>query len=291
MRRINSMMLTGYFLLVAITASSQVAGSLNRASAIEPQRLEISNSKTTNIIFPFAIISVDRGSKEVLTQKASGVENILQVKAASDTFSETNLTVVTADGKLNSFLLNFARQPAVLNYSLGPKTPEKGNISMAPEHINQAEVRAYAQAAGSQKKGVKGISDEKFDILLEMTGFYIHNDIMYCRIEITNYSNIGYDIDQLRFFIRDQKKAKRTASQEIEITPVHVEGGTDKVPGMIGWHMVYAMPKFTIPDQKYLAIQLMEKNGGRHLNLKVKNKTIIKARMLTAPGYESIINL
>lgn len=45
--------------------------------------------------------SVDRGSKDVLAQKAKGVESILQVKAAKTNFDETNLTVINADGKLS----------------------------------------------------------------------------------------------------------------------------------------------------------------------------------------------
>jgi hypothetical protein len=43
---------------------------------------------------------------------------------------------------------------------------------------------------------------------------------------------------------------------------------------------VYAVPKFTIPDKKYLAIELMEKNGGRHLKVKVHNKKIVRAKLL-----------
>jgi len=110
-----------------------------------------------------------------------------------------------------------------------------------------------------------------------MNGLFIQNDVLYVRISIENESNINYDIDQLRFFIRDQKKAKRTATQEIEVSPVFVYNDTHKVEGQSANTIVFALPKFTIPDKKYLAIQLMEKNGGRHLELHVKNKTIVKA--------------
>lgn len=68
------------------------------AIGIPSRHLEIAFLKTTNIVFPFAIKSVDRGSKDILAQKAGGIENILQLKAAKEDFPETNLTVVTADG-------------------------------------------------------------------------------------------------------------------------------------------------------------------------------------------------
>jgi len=54
--------------------------------------------KTTNIIFPYSIVSVDIGSRDVLAQKAKGVENILQIKAARDSFPQTNISIITADG-------------------------------------------------------------------------------------------------------------------------------------------------------------------------------------------------
>lgn len=267
----------------------------HQVKVIEPFRLEISDTRTTNVIFPYAIISVDRGSKDVLTQKASGVENILQLKAASDSFTETNLSVVTADGRLSSFILTFATQPKVLNFSLAQSSLQEGKIFLSPEKINEQEVKAYARAAMIDEKRVKRISDKKSEIELQLTGFFVHEDIMYARIVVLNFSNIGYDIDQLRFFVRDQKKPKRTTSQEIEISPVYIEGATGKIPGKVGWNFVYALPKFTFPDQKYLAIQLMEKNGGRHLSLKVKNKTIINCTVLEKPAEqvdrESIINL
>jgi len=44
---------------------------------------------------------------------------------------------------------------------------------------------------------------------------------------------------------------------------------------------VFALDKFTIPDQKQLTIQLMEKNGGRHMELNVQNKAIVRAKPLS----------
>jgi hypothetical protein len=44
--------------------------------------------------------------------------------------------------------------------------------------------------------------------------------------------------------------------------------------------VVFALNKFTIPDAKYLAIEMGEKNGGRNLLLKVNNRKILKATSL-----------
>lgn len=46
------------------------------------KNVQIAYSKTTSIVFPYAIKSIDKGSPDILMQKAKGVENILLLKAA-----------------------------------------------------------------------------------------------------------------------------------------------------------------------------------------------------------------
>ncbi len=59
--------------------------------------------------------------------------------------------------------------------------------------------------------------------------------------------------------------------------PLYVTGNISKVKANSSSVIVVALDKFTIPDAKYLAVQIMEKNGGRHLFMKVNNKKIMKA--------------
>jgi len=259
------------FLLNSINAHAQ--------TEIKTFPVYITATKTTNIIFPQAIISVDRGSRYILAQKAKGVENILQVKAAPDSFPETNLSVITADGKLNSFLVNYSSQPQTLNI-LVADSAVKNSITFSEAGYNKAEVTRYAKAALNAKISGNIARDKNAGIKLAVRGFYIHDDVIYCRLEINNRTNIGYDIGQLRFFIRDQQKAKRTATQEIEVTPVLAEHATPEVKENSTQSIVFALPKFTIPDKKYLAIQLMEKNGGRHLEVHVNNRKLLHAGLL-----------
>ena len=43
---------------------------------------------------------------------------------------------------------------------------------------------------------------------------------------------------------------------------------------------VYALPKFTIPDDKLLVVELYEKNGGRHQTIRVENTDIVNAEVI-----------
>src|SRR5688500_828142 len=83
-----------------------------------PQALEIAYNKTTSLVFPAIIKSVDRGSRDLLAQKAKGVENILQLKAARHGFPNTNLTVITSDGKLHEFTVAYSKAPGSLVISV-----------------------------------------------------------------------------------------------------------------------------------------------------------------------------
>ncbi len=111
-----------------------------------------------------------------------------------------------------------------------------------------------------------------------MDGLYIKDEVMYYRFNLQNQSNINYGVEQFRFFIRDQKKSKRNAVQELEVKPLYIHGDTTVIKGQSEHVFVFAVSKFTIPDKKYLAIQLMEKNGGRNLQLKIGNRKIVQAQ-------------
>jgi conjugative transposon TraN protein len=278
MKKISAMGM-GLFLLITIFKAKAQTNTIWQIKAIEPYHVAVSFFKTTNIIFPYSIISVDIGSRDVLAQKAKGVENILQIKAAKEGFPQTNISIITADGTLTSFILDYADKPPVLSLSLVPEE-KKNSICILSEIFNEAEVQKYAKLASVSKEKNSSINDKRFGICMKLNGLFIHDNIMYLRMSITNKTNINYDIDRLRFYIRDQKKAKRTATQEIEINPLYVKDDTAVVAGQTEKVFVYAVPKFTIPDKKYLAIELMEKNGGRHLKIKVHNKTIVRAKLL-----------
>lgn len=246
-------------------------------SWIVPMTLDISNQKTSNLIFPYAIKSVDRGTKDVLVQKAKGVENVLQLKAATDTLKETNLTVVCADGTLYSFLINYLLNPLQLNLTLGKVMEKLPHAMFAPDGNNEGKTFDLAEQLLYKKPVVKRLKAHYDDVFLTCTGIYVKDDIFYLQFNLENNSSINYSIDQLRFFVRDQKRATRTASQELQIQPTYTAGKSSAIDAKSEQTIVVTMPKFTIPDQKVLIIQLMEKDGGRNMDLRVRDRQLMQA--------------
>lgn len=243
---------------------------------IEPLPLEITLHKTTNLIFPYPLKSVDKGSRDILAQKAKGVGNILQLKAARADFAQTNLTVVTAEGKLYSFTVDYAQEPLQLNIEHADKGLNP--VAFFEDGKNQAEIQRLAERISPESPMLKGVKDKSYRAEIHLHGLYIHDEIIFYQLEMQNKSQVSYQVQSLRFFIRDRKRARRSASQEIEVRPLYVHGDTTAIGGESARRLVFALPKFTLEDKKYLAIQMMEKNGGRHLELDVHNRAIVRAK-------------
>lgn len=242
------------FILIAV---------MNAAFAQQP--LSISTDKTTSLIFPFPIKYVDRGTRDILVQPVKEDERILLVKAASKQFAETNLSVVTGDGNVYEFTVNYTPQPSVLVLYLPPN--------------KKATISAYANAIlNNPPRRISKV--EHGAVITKLSGIYIKDEVIYYQLEIHNHSPLDFDIELLKFFITDKKRSKRSSVQENELVPLYVAGNRSKVKAYNFSVVVVALDKFTIPDAKFLRIQLMEKNGGRHFNLKVYNGQILKARIL-----------
>lgn len=265
-----------FFILLMSCSAFQMQAQ----STLEPYQLEVTLNKTTSLVFPAAITSVDRGSQEIRVQKANGVENILLVKAAVKGFKETNLTVITSDGQLYSFLVHYADLPALLNIRMWED--ESNNTIIYTDPLkNEKNLAFYSSKVAESKKHIHGIHDKAGNVSLALNAVFIKDNILFFKLVVDNPSCLNYDVEQFRWYIRDQKASKRTAVQEIEIKPVHTTGDMTAIQGRKRNVWVVALPKFTIPDGKYLKVELMEKNGGRHLRLNIKNRTIIRAGMLS----------
>jgi conjugative transposon TraN protein len=259
-----------------------------------PTAISITYNKTSTIIFNGTVIHVDRGSNVILVQKIKGTENVIKLKAATANFPETNLSVITSDGLLFSFIVSYDSSPASLvvyadkisshqlnvdsnkNVGIYGKGPINFSI-IKPDVFQEEQLNEAVVKAG---KNTRGIKSHHLNMRGVINGIYIKNNILFFRLEIFNRSNIGYDISQIRVYIRDKKKVRRTAMQDVEINPLWTNIAEPTVDGMQSKSFVFAIEKFTIPDAKWLVFEATEKNGGRHLNMKLSNKKIVKAGLL-----------
>ena len=276
MEKCNRVIMAALFcLLFQISSIAQRPPAVIPTKSIEPYKIAVSYNKTSNLIFPFTIKSVDRGSSAILVQKAKGIENILQVKAAQTGFVTTNLSVVTGDGQFYSFIVEYAAEPLPLNMSFNKDTV---NAFLSDAPLNEAELKVLADQVQLQPSFLhKKVKEQEMKLSLQ--SIYLSANAMWFKMQLNNHSLIDYTPDYVRFFIRDRKRSKRTAVQENKLQPLYVQPSF-VVNGNQVVDIIYGFTPFTIPANRELIMQVAEQNGGRSLVLRISHKTILKARLL-----------
>lgn len=255
--------------------------------------LDLAFNKTTCIIFKSPIRSVDLGSKDIIADKASAVDNILRIKASSIGFNETNFSVMTADGQFHSFVVNYNEFPTMLALDLSinedglvqqkaRSVNQKGTVvSFAGVNTSQQEIVQNCTQIMEQRRRVRHVGINQYDILASLRGLYYKDNVLYYKIGVKNKSNINYDLDFIRFFIIDKTVAKETSHQELEVVPLYVYNQPLVIiPGQKIVEKVFVFQKFTIPNDKVVQVIMGEKNGGRTITFTVANQDILDAATL-----------
>lgn len=259
---------------------------------IPPHALEVAFNKTTHVIFPSEIVYVDLGDENLVAGLADGAKNVLRVKSAVKSFkSETNLTVITDDGCFFTFNVKFAKEPLLLNIEMtdfihdGEAVNRPNNAQeIYLERLEQESpmlVKLIMKSIHKQdRREIKHIGSKRFGVQFILKSIYTNNGLLYFHTELKNTSNIAFDIDYISFKIVDKKVVKRTAMQEQVLEPLRAQNYVTVVNGKKSERTVFALDKFTIPDDKQLVIEVAEKEGGRNQSFVVENGDIVRANVI-----------
>ena len=259
---------------------------------IPPHALEVAFNKTTHVIFPSEIVYVDLGDENLVAALADGAKNVLRVKSAVKSFkSETNLTVITDDGCFFTFNVKFAKEPLLLNIEMTDFIHD-GEAVNRPNNAQEIYLERLGQESPmlvklimksiykQDRREIKHIGSKRFGVQFILKSIYTNNGLLYFHTELKNTSNIAFDIDYISFKIVDKKVVKRTAMQEQVLEPLRAQNYVTVVNGKKSERTVFALEKFTIPDDKQLVIEVAEKEGGRNQSFVVENSDIVRANVI-----------
>jgi conjugative transposon TraN protein len=259
---------------------------------IPPYALEVTFNKTVHIIFPSVIRYVDLGSSDLLAAKADGTENVLRVKAAVRDFSrESNLAVITEDGAYYTFNVKYADEPGKLSVEMADFIHD-GEAVNRPNNSLDIYLKELGQESPmlvrlimksvykDNKREIKHIGSKRFGIQYTLKELYVHNGLLYFHTQLKNASRVPFSVDYITFKIVDKKVAKRTAIQEQVIYPLRAYNNVQEIGGKTTERTVFTLPKFTIPDDKHLLVELHEKQGGRHQSFFVENADLVRAKVI-----------
>ena len=244
---------------------------------VTPYGVQVTFAKTVHIIFPSAVKYVDLGSNYIIAGKADGAENVVRVKATTEGFpGETNFSVICEDGSFYSFNAKYVHEPEMLNIEMKDFLENEDTTDFSHTRMN-----IYLQSIyKNNDREIKHLGSKRFGVQFLVKGIYAHNGLFYFHTQTRNSSNVPFDTDFIRFKIVDKKVAKRTAIQETVIDPVRSYNEILVIGGKSTVRTVYTVPQFTIPDDKVLVIELVEKNGGRHQTIRVENSDIVAAKVI-----------
>ena len=297
--------LVALFVGAVMCASAQVNDTIQRVAGndlyqgitrklpyrqmVTPHGVQVTFAKTVHIIFPSVVRYVDLGSNWIIAGKADGAENVIRVKATTEGFpGETNFSVICEDGSFYSFNARYAHEPEMLNIEMKDflENEDTTDFSHTRMNIHFRElagespllVKLIMQSIYKEdRREIRHLGCKRFGVQFLLKSVHSHNGLFYFHTETRNRSNVAFRTDFIRFKIVDKKIMKRTAMQEQVIYPLRAFNYVTRVDGKKNERTVFALPRFTIPDDKKLIVEMYEKQGGRHQSFDVENEDLVRA--------------
>lgn len=256
------------------------------------QVIEMNADKVTQFIFPSAISSIKGGYLPSQIMEEIN-DNVLYMQPVGP-FPETNLNVVTADGRYFHFTLGYGKEIQKFSHIIKESDAfySKGNMedkSTSKPLRSSFETQNKIKSAASVNDPMEAVMAESGylasrnsvrykKMYLTVKGIYVHDDKLYFKLLIENQSNISYDVEMISFIVKATEKAKNATQERTSLFWNDVRGNENVISANGRSEMVFEFDKFTIGKDKVLNVSLVEKNGERSLELPIDNDWVIKAR-------------
>ncbi|MFD1140801.1 conjugative transposon protein TraN [Larkinella insperata] len=280
-----------FFLLfdVASRASAQIAyaRTLDQTAFQSSYNISVTANKTTHLIFTYDIKYADLGSKELVGEAVGNANNVFRIKAAGRSLMESNLTIITADGRLFSFLVNYEESPTVLTYDLtkisaASMAPKSAKVSTGSNARLADQLNGLGELAMASKRRIKHIGTQQQGVNLHLKNILYRDDVMFLVLGLDNDSKMDYDLDFMHVFVSQSKKAgESSTSQDVAVDPIKVfDADVTTVPHRKEITKVIAISRMTLEKDRQLMVQMNEKQGGRMLTLPIGTEELAAARPL-----------
>lgn len=281
--------------------------------------LRISYSKAIYLVFSETPVyhagSEDEGVEEI-SVKPFGDKLIIQA-LLPEGFKETNMFVQSGK-ELYMFILVYDKNPTKFLYNFqvteksgstiptSPTSTPKNDTVVPTEKSNEMiDYGVVKEETEKKEKEKEQLSKEQVmyqnchwvlnqpqklflngtvenNTSFLATNLYVYENQFYFKIAVKNDSKISYEIDFIKFAIRNKNKGvKKSGEQDIYLDEIFVLN-KDKmtVPGQEKNEYVYVFPKFTIENNKKLFIEIWEKNGDRKIDFVFSSKELLSIKRI-----------
>lgn len=277
-----------YILLCLLAVNTVTAQnntkSINLSNAeVTPYEIELTQNKTTHILFTSSIEYVDLGSSEIIANKLETTSNVLRLKTIKEDISPTNFTVITNDGKYYSFNVIYNEEPIQLSYDL---TKFERQVNKQQSEVlfkdlgttSPSLADLFMKAIIKKNKKELNIKSKNYGVEVKLKSIYIQDGKLYFHLSINNKSNLPYTVDYISFKIKDRRTTKRTTVQEMSLKPIRSYSDFQTINSHNKQDNIFMLDQFTLSDKQMLLIEVNEKNGVRNQILKVKNSNLLRSK-------------
>jgi hypothetical protein len=156
-----------------------------------------------------------------------------------------------------------------------PPTPRWKHPSVSEEVL-----KGCCEKLENDKRRIYYLNTRNYRMSMQLKGIYTRGDMIFFRLFLCNHSHVDYDIDSIRLYVTDNHWRKNVPVQITGLSPIYIYGNTQMITGKSREFPIIVLPRFTLPSGKHLVIELLEKNGGRHLQLQAYNFTLLRSRLI-----------
>ncbi len=229
----------------------------------------ISRDKTTALIFQSTVKIVGKiPANLIATEKGSGV---ITLKARNPAF---NNAVLTAKDETTNQLYHV---PVKYSYGRAGQRIEIGNTRSVITVIKSSpsDLALIGNILASGKRSDVADRKKVGGVKAWVDKLSLADNKIFFRVDIGNHSNLPYDVDFIRFYIRDLKTVSRMATHEQEIVPVYLTlKNHTTIFKSKEVAKVFAFRRFSLSEDQALNIEIYERNGNRHLYLQIRQKDL-----------------
>lgn len=142
--------------------------------------------------------------------------------------------------------------------------------------LSTADMARYARQVWTSPARIRNVSAKAHRMKMRLNNIYAMGDYFFLDFSVDNYTNIRFDIDQIRVKLADKKQGKATNVQVIELEPSMVLEQAKSFK--YGYRNVIVLKKMTFPNDKVLTIEMSEKQiSGRTIYLNIDYEDVLSA--------------
>jgi hypothetical protein len=229
----------------------------------------ISRDRTTALFFKSSVKVVGKTPSDFEVRQIQN--GLITLKAINPNFKSVKVNIQ------NQNTNQVYHIPVEFSYGRAGRRIEVGGIG-AVITVVRSPVSNYAAIGSLLASGKRSdVVDRKKTggVKAWVNKLSLANNKVFFRLDIRNRSNLPYDVDFIRFYIRDLKTVARMATHEQEIVPIYSNLNkhttilkSKEIAKVFGFH------RFSLSEDQALNIELYERNGNRHFYLQIKQKDL-----------------